>query len=51
MFTLQELKYLQHVMEVTSTYTIAKGEQLDYPGVKHKQLQNKIYSKITRLTI
>ena len=51
MFTVDELKYLQNVLSVASSYTIARNEQIDLPTVKHKELENKIRNKITQMTV
>ena len=40
-FYSEELKYLKHVLSTTSSYTIARGEQIDFSGVKHKKLKEK----------
>ena len=48
-FTLDELKYLQNVLSVTSSYTIARGEQIDHPTVKHQQLKQKIKEQIDKI--
>lgn len=45
----QELKYLKVVLERTTSYTIARGEQIDYPGLSHKKLQNKVENAIARM--
>ena len=49
-FTLDELKYLQNVLSVGGSYTIARGEQIEHPSVKHKEIQEKIHNEIIRLT-
>ena len=41
-FTPQELKYLNYVLSCATNYTIARGEQIDFPGAKHKKLKEKI---------
>ena len=41
-FTTDELEYLQRVLSVTSSYTIARAEQIDLPTVNHKKLEQKI---------
>ena len=33
----------------TSSYTIARGEQIDHPGLSHKKLQNKVENAIARM--
>ena len=50
MFTVDELRYLEIVLSVASSFTIARNEQIDLPSVKHKELQNKIKNKITQMT-
>ena len=47
--TPEELKYLKAVLERTSSYTIARGEQIDHPGLSHKKLQNKVENAIARM--
>jgi|TARA_Y100000289_G_C3898075_1_gene137638 hypothetical protein len=51
MFTVDELRYLEIVLSVASSFTIARNEQIDLPSVKHKELQNKIKNKITQMTV
>ena len=51
MFTIDELRYLEIVLSVASSFTIARNEQIDLPSVKHKELQNKIKNKITQMTV
>ena len=48
-FTPQELKYLKYVLSCTTSYTIARGEQIDFPGVKHEKLKTKIDSLCHRM--
>jgi hypothetical protein len=48
-FTSEELKYLYHVLSTASSYTIARGEQIDHPTVNHKQLQQKIKEQIEKI--
>ena len=48
-FTSEELKYLNHVLSCTSSYTIARGEQIDTPSVSHKKLMRKINDYINKL--
>ena len=48
-FTSEELKYLHHVLSTTSSYTIARGEQIDHPTVKHQQLQQKIKEQLGKI--
>ena len=47
--TSEELKYLYHVLSTTSSYTIARGEQIDHPSVKHQQLQQKIKEQLDKI--
>lgn len=49
-FTPQELKYLNYVLSCATNYTIARGEQIEHPSVKHKEIQEKIHNEIIRLT-
>ena len=51
MFTLEELKYLEHVLNQTSNYTIAQGEQIKFTSVTHKKVKSKVQEYIHRLTI
>ena len=51
MFTVDELRYLEIVLSVASSFTIARNEQIDLPSVKHKELENKIRNKIVQLTV
>ena len=44
--TLDELVYMKTVLARTSSYTIARAEQIDLPAVKHQQLQQKIDDEI-----
>ena len=46
--TPEELKYLKYVLSCTSSYAIAKGEQLDTPSVSHKRLIVKIEDELGR---
>ena len=48
-FTSEELKYLYRVLSTTSSYTIARGEQIDHPSVNHQQLQQKIKEQIGKI--
>jgi hypothetical protein len=48
-FNSEELKYLYYVLSTTSSYTIARGEQIDHPTVKHQQLQQKIKEQIDKI--
>ena len=48
-FDSEELKYLYHVLSTTSSYTIARGEQIDFSTVNHKQLLNKIEDQLGKI--
>tara|TARA_B100002019_G_scaffold84378_1_gene72803 strand:- start:1418 stop:1639 length:222 start_codon:yes stop_codon:yes gene_type:complete len=49
-FNLEELKYLQEVLEQATQYTKARGEQVEHPSVSHDKILNKIKEKIHKLT-
>ena len=49
-FTPEELKYLSHVLSCTDNYTVARGEQLITPSVKHKDVMNKIEFKLLQMS-
>ena len=49
-FTLQELQYIKTVLDRTSSYTIARGEQIDYPTINHSRLTTKVKQIIHRYT-
>ncbi len=46
--TSEELKYLQDILSKTTSYSIARGEQVDYSTVNHKKIQEKIKILIDR---
>ena len=48
-FSSEELKYLNYVLSTTSSYTIARGEQIDHPSVNHKKLQQKITEQLDKI--
>ena len=48
-FSSEELKYLNYVLSTTSSYTIARGEQIDFSTVNHKQLMNKIEDQLGKI--
>ena len=48
-FSTEELKYLKHVLSAASSYTIARGEQIDFSTVNHKQLLNKIEDQLGKI--
>jgi hypothetical protein len=48
-FTPEELKYMKYVLSVASSYTIARGEQIDFSTVNHKQLMNKIEDQLDKI--
>ena len=41
-FNAEELKYLNHVLRCTSSYTIAQGRESVAPSVNHYELMDKI---------
>ena len=41
-FNAEELKYLNHVLHRTSSYTIAQGRESIAPSVNHYKLMEKI---------
>ena len=45
----EELKYLNYVLSCTSSYTIARGEQIIFTTVTHKKIEQKIKDKINLL--
>jgi hypothetical protein len=47
----EELKYLSQVLSTTSSFTIAKGEQVEHVTVSHKQIEQKINDEIYRLSV
>ena len=48
-FSSEELKYLNYVLSTTSSYIVARGEQIDHPTVNHKQLQQKIKEQLGKI--
>lgn len=48
-FTSEELEYLDFCLHTASSYTIARGEQIITPSVKHKELKKKINNLIYRM--
>ena len=47
-FSSEELKYLYHVLSTTSSYTIARGEQIIIQQ-QHQQLQQKIKEQLGKI--
>ena len=45
----EELKYLLTVLDRTSSYTRARGEQIDHPTVKHQRIERKVQDQLRRL--
>ena len=41
-FSAEELKYLQHVLRLTSSYTVAQGREHLAPSVNHDKLIEKV---------
>ena len=50
-FNKQELEYILTVLQRTSSYTTARAEQIDYPSVSHKELEQKVEELIYRLKL
>ena len=48
MITPEEYKYLSHVLSCATNYTVARGEQISFPTVNHKQLEQKLQVIINR---
>tara|TARA_Y100000401_G_scaffold117517_1_gene126791 strand:- start:1857 stop:2018 length:162 start_codon:yes stop_codon:yes gene_type:complete len=48
-FSSEELKYLHYVLSTTSSYIVARGEQIDHPSVNHKKLQQKIIEQLGKI--
>jgi hypothetical protein len=44
-----EVKYLIQVLNQASSYTIARGEQIDFPGTKHQKLLQKFKDEDLKL--
>ncbi len=49
--TKDELEYILTVLQRTSSYTIARAEQIDMPAVSHKRLIQKVKDSIYRLEL
>ena len=47
---LEELNYLQEVLEQATQYTKARGEQVEHPSVSHDELLNKIKQEIHKIS-
>ena len=47
---LEELNYLQEVLEQATQYTKARGEQVEHPSVSHNKLLTKIKQEIHRIS-
>jgi DNA-binding CsgD family transcriptional regulator len=48
MITPEEYKYLSYVLSCATNYTVARGEQISFPTVKHKQLEQKLEVIVNR---
>jgi hypothetical protein len=48
MITPEEYKYLSYVLSCATNYTVARGEQITFPTVKHKKLEQKLQVIINR---
>ena len=49
MITPEEYKYLSYVLSCATNYTVARGEQLITPTVKHKDITLKVNEYLDRL--
>ena len=47
--TPEEAEYLCNILEQTSDYTVAKGEQVDFSILSHDRLKQKIKDYLLRL--
>ena len=47
---LEELNYLQEVLEQATQYTKARGEQVEHPSVSHNTILNKIKQEIHKIS-
>jgi|TARA_B100000900_G_scaffold343476_1_gene307202 hypothetical protein len=47
--TPEEVEYLCNVLDQTSNYTIARGEQVDFSTVSHDRLKQKFKDYLWRL--
>jgi hypothetical protein len=45
----EELKYLLTVLGRTSSFTRARGEQIDHPTIKHQLIERKVQDQLRRL--
>ena len=43
---LDELVYLRSILDSTTSYNIARAEQIDLPALKHQKLHQKINDEI-----
>jgi len=48
-FTSEELKYLKTILEQSSSYAQARGEEINHPTVRHKTIIAKIEDQLTKL--
>jgi hypothetical protein len=48
MITPEEYKYLSYVLSCATNYTVARGEQITFPTVNHKKLEQKLQVIINR---
>jgi len=48
MITPEEYKYLSYVLSCATNYTVARGEQISFPTVNHKHLEQKLQVIINR---
>lgn len=47
---LEELNYLQEVLEQATQYTKARGEQVEHPTVSHQRILDKIKQEIHKIS-
>ena len=47
---LEELNYLQEVLEQATQYRKARGEQVEHPSVSHNTILNKIKQEIHKIS-
>ena len=47
--TEQEVKYLISCVQKTSSFTKARAEQVDHPGMKHEEIKQKLEDYYNRL--
>ena len=48
-FSKDELEYIALCLKSASNYAVARGQLIDHPGVKHKDIQRKVQDYIYQL--